>query len=212
MNKNKTLIIVGGGGHGRVVADCAESTGHYHKIIFLDDCFEQRKENSRWPITGPINHWENYRDSADFIVAIGNNTLRASIIQQLSSAKCYIATLIHPTAFVSTNSNIGQGVVVFANAVVNVGARVDQGCIINTAATIDHDCHIHAYCHISPGVNIAGGVKVGKFSWLGIGSSVVEYITIAENTQSGAGAVITSSTQSNTLYLGVPATPIRSLI
>ncbi len=212
MNKNKTLIIIGAGGHGRVVADCAESTGHYHEIIFLDDCFEQRKENSCWPITGPINQWTNYRDNADFIVAIGNNTLRASIIQQLSRAQCYIATLIHPTAFVSSNSNIGQGVVIFANAVVNVGARVDQGCIINTAATIDHDCHIHAYCHISPGVNIAGGVKVGKFSWLGIGSSVIEYITIAENTQSGAGAVITCSTQSNTLYLGVPATPIRSLI
>jgi UDP-N-acetylbacillosamine N-acetyltransferase len=103
-------------------------------------------------------------------------------------------------------------VVVFANAVVNIGARIDEGCIINTAATIDHDCHIQACCHISPGVNIAGGVNVGKGSWLGIGSCVVEYITIAENTQSGAGAVLTKSTQSNQLYVGVPALAVRSLI
>ena len=211
MNKHKTLVIIGAGGHGRVVADCAESIAIYHEIIFLDDCFSTRKNNSHWPIVGPIAHWTKYTDNADFIVAIGSNTLRESLLKKLFATNCCIATLIHPTAFISTKSIIARGVVIFANAVVNVGASIDEGCIINTAATIDHDCHIQAYCHISPGVNIAGGVEVGTRSWLGIGSSVVEYITIAENTQSGAGAVITHSTQSNTLYLGVPAQPSRSL-
>jgi sugar O-acyltransferase (sialic acid O-acetyltransferase NeuD family) len=212
MKPNKTLVIIGAGGHSRVVADCAESIGHYSKIIFLDDRFEKLNENSLWTIAGPIASWANYRDNADFIVAIGDNALRASLLQQLSAGQCCLATLIHPTAFVSKHSHIGPGVVVFANAVVNIGARIDDGCIINTAATVDHDCHIQAYCHISPGVNIAGGVNVGKMSWLGIGSCVVEYITIAQNTQSGAGSVITKSTISNTLYLGAPATPVRSLI
>lgn len=212
MSKYNNLVIIGAGGHGRVVADCAESIGTYDNIIFLDDCFDERKKNHLWSIAGPIAHWPNYCDNADFIVAVGNNLLRASLLQQLASKQSYIATLIHPTAFISDHSVIGKGVVVFANAVINVGAHIDDGCIINTAATIDHDCHIQAYCHISPGVNLAGGVIVGEFSWLGIGSSVVEYITIANNTQSGAGAVITQSTSSNTLYLGVPAKPIRSLI
>ena len=212
MNTNKTLVIIGAGGHGRVVADCAQQLGYYSDIIFLDDCFTTRKNNSHWIIAGPITRWKNYIDKADFIVAVGNNALRATLLQQLITAQSCIATLIHPTAYVSPHSDIAQGVVIFANAVVNIGTRIDEGCIINTAATIDHDCHIKAYCHISPGVNIAGGVNVGKHSWLGIGSSVVEYITIAENTQSGAGAVITQSTSSNTLYLGVPAKPIRSLI
>ncbi|UUO23941.1 acetyltransferase [Colwellia sp. M166] len=212
MNKHKTLVIIGAGGHGRVVADCAESTAVYHEIIFLDDCFSTRKNNRHWPIVGPIDSWTEHSDNADFIVAVGSNALRESLLQRLFATESYIATLIHPTAFVSSHCDIAQGVVIFANAVVNVGARIDEGCIINTAATIDHDCHIQAYCHIAPGVNIAGGVNVGKRSWLGIGSSVVEYITIAENTQSGAGAVITRATQSNTLYLGVPAQPTRSLI
>ncbi len=212
MKKNKTLIILGAGGHGRVVADCAESLGIYTDIIFLDDCFSARKKNAHWIIAGPISSWIDYNDNTEFIVAMGNNLLRASLLQQLFSAKRCVATLIHPTAFVSEKCNLGLGVVIFANAVINVDAHIEDGCIINTSATIDHDCHIHAYCHISPGVNIAGGVEVGQYSWLGIGSSVVEYITIAKNTQSGAGAVITKSTQSNTLYLGIPATPVRSLI
>jgi sugar O-acyltransferase (sialic acid O-acetyltransferase NeuD family) len=212
MKKNKILVIIGAGGHGLVVADCALSIGHYSDIIFLDDCLEKLDDKSQWQVSGPIASWPNYSENADFIVAIGNNTMRASLLQQLSAKHCCIATLIHPTAFVSQHSTIGQGVVVFANAVVNIGARIDEGCIINTAATIDHDCHIQACCHISPGVNIAGGVNVGKGSWLGIGSCVVEYITIAENTQSGAGAVLTKSTQSNQLYVGVPALAVRSLI
>lgn len=212
MKNNNTLVIIGAGGHGLVVADCAENIGHYSKIIFLDDCLEKLKNKSHWTIAGPIASWVNYCDSADFIVAIGNNALRASLLQQITAKKSSLATLIHPTACVSKHSNIGPGVVIFANAVVNIGASIDEGCIINTAATVDHDCHIQAYCHISPGVNIAGGVIVGKFSWLGIGSSVIEYITIAQNTQSGAGAVITKSTQSNKLYLGAPAAPVRSLI
>ena len=212
MKSNTTLVIIGAGGHGLVVADCAESLGNYSKIIFLDDCLDKLNNKSHWTIVGPIEKWLDYRDSADFIVAIGNNVIRAGLLQQLSAKQCSMATLVHPTAFVSKHSYIGPGVVVFANVVVNIGARIDEGCIINTAATIDHDCHIQAYCHISPGVNIAGGVNVGKYSWLGIGSSVVEYITIAENTQSGAGTVITKSTQRNKLYLGAPAIPVRSLI
>ncbi|MEH6595628.1 MAG: acetyltransferase [Colwellia polaris] len=212
MNKNKTLVIIGAGGHGLVVADCALSLGYYNNIIFLDDCLDKLNANSHWQVSGPTANWVNYRENADFIVAIGSNTIRAKLIAQLVAKQCHLATLIHPTAFVSQHSSISYGVVIFANAVVNIGARIDEGCIINTAATIDHDCHIQAYCHISPGVNIAGGVKVGKLSWLGIGSAVVEYITIAPNTQSGAGAVITKSTQSNQLYMGVPALPVRSLI
>ena len=212
MKKNKTLVILGAGGHGLVVADCALSLGHYNEIIFLDDCLDKLNDKSHWQVVGPIASWVDYSENSDFIVAIGNNTMRANLIKELSTKHCYLATLIHPTAFVSQHSYIGSGVVIFANAVVNIGARIDEGCIINTAATIDHDCHIQAYCHISPGVNIAGGVNVGKLSWLGIGSTVVEYITIAQNTQSGAGAVITKSTQSNQLYLGVPALPVRSLI
>ena len=59
--------------------------------------------------------------------------------------------------------------------------------------------------------NIAGGVKIGRYSWLGIGSAVVEYIELGENTQAGAGAVITQATEANALYLGVPAKKIHSL-
>lgn len=211
MNIDNKLVIIGAGGHGRVVADCAEQAGNYTDIIFLDDSIAERKQNAHWPIVDTVDNWLNYRQDAEFIVALGNNAIRESIQQQLQAAGVNIATIVHPTAAISKHCQLGKGVVVFANAVVNIASSIADGCIINTGATIDHDCHIGPYCHLSPGVNIAGGVRVERMSWLGIGSSVIEGITIAENSQMGAGAVITQNTKSGFLYLGVPAKAIHAL-
>jgi len=208
MNK---LIIIGAGGHGRVVADCAQQQGTYSQILFLDDCYYERKENSEWPVVGSVKDFPQYIDDADFVVAFGSNRLRKEIISQLKQAKANIISLIHPSAVVSPHTFIGKGVVVFANAVINIGASIADGCIINTAATVDHDCELHQCVHVSPGVNIAGGVHISQLSWLGIGCTIVEYITLADNTQVGAGAVVTQSTQANSLYIGVPAKRVRSL-
>lgn len=207
----KTLVIIGAGGHGRVVADCAQQIGRYQNIVFLDDCFNQNKSSGQWNIVGLVKDFPQYLSHADFIVAFGNNQLRASIIKTLQEAKAHITSLIHPSAAISQQSEIGSGVVICANVVINIGTHIADGCIVNTGATVDHDCKIHAYVHISPGVNIAGGVTVEHSSWLGIGSTIIECLTIAKNTQVGAGAVVTQSTKANSLYLGVPAKLIRPL-
>lgn len=205
----KTLVILGAGGHGRVVADCAELIGNYDCIKFVDDCFADRKHNNHWPIIGNTNTWVEHLKTADFIVAFGKNELRYNTLKALNKLQANIISLVHPKAVVSPHAKIGKGVVVFANAVVNIGAVIHDGCIINTGATIDHDCIIKDAVHISPGANIAGGVTIGSCSWLGIGCSVVEYIELAENTQVGAGAAVIKPTEPNSLYLGVPAKRIK---
>mgnify|MGYP003385255885 CR=1 FL=1 len=204
------LVIIGAGGHGRVVADCAQTIGEYDEIIFLDDCFVERKKYACWKIIGCVNMWPELTNS-DFIVAFGNNKLRQVVLNELRQANANLVSIIHPSAVISQYANIEVGTVVLANAVVNVNSNIGRGCIINTAATIDHDSQIGECVHISPGANIAGGVVVGALSWLGIGSTVIEHLTLAENTQIGAGAVVTQSTQKNSLYLGVPAKRIRAL-
>ena len=207
----ETLVIIGAGGHGRVVADCAQQLGTYRKIIFLDDCFNESKKSGDWDIIGFVKDFPQYLTNSDFIVAFGNNHLREKVTNNLKVAKASITSLFHPSATISSNTLIGKGVVICANAAINVGSHIADGCIINTGATVDHDCKLQPYVHISPGVNIAGGVNIDKLSWLGIGSTVIECLTLAENTQIGAGAVVTQSTQANSLYLGVPAKRVRAL-
>jgi len=207
MNK---LIIIGAGGHGRVVADCAELNG-YREIEFLDDCYPERTTTGKWQVIGKVSDWQKYLNNTDFIVAFGNNVLRSKTISLLQKNDINLISLIHPKAVLSTDIILGQSCVVLANAVINIGSTVNDGCIINTSATVDHDCHLAKCVHISPGANIAGGVKVGAFSWIGIGSAVIEYISLGINTKTGAGAVITAPTDENALYVGIPAKKIKSL-
>lgn len=207
----KTLVIIGAGGHGRVVADCAKILNCYNKIVFLDDSFKDYKQSGEWQIVGSVKDYTQHIRTSDIFVAIGNNHQRGKILEQLESADANIISLIHPSAVISPHTVIGSGVVVCANAVINIGTQIANGCIINTGATVDHDCKLHSYVHISPGANIAGGVSVAKFSWIGIGSTIIECLNLAENTQIGAGAVVVQSTQENSLYLGVPAKRIRAL-
>ncbi|XQW85404.1 acetyltransferase [Thalassotalea piscium] len=205
------LIIIGAGGHGRVVADCALATGEYQEIVFLDDCYPQRKSNAIWPIIGTINDFSQYLDKAFFIVAFGNNQLRQNIQTRLKIAQANIVSVVHPQAFVSEHAQIGSGVVICANATINIGAQINDGCIINTGSTIDHDCMINDFVHISPNATLAGGITVGELSWLGINSTVIECLTLADNTQLGAGAVVISNTEKNSLYVGIPAKRIRPI-
>lgn len=205
------LIIIGAGGHGRVVADCAFTTGKYQEIAFLDDCYPQRKENAIWPIIGKVSEFGQYLNEAVFVVAFGNNKLRQTIQSQLKSTNATIVSVIHPHSVISTRATIGLGSVVCANTTINIGANVGEGCIINTGSTIEHDCVIGEFVHISPNAALAGGITIGDLSWLGINSTIIECLTIAPNTQIGAGAVVINNTEKNSLYVGNPAKYIRTL-
>lgn len=206
-----TLVIIGAGGHGRVVADCAEATNQYQNIVFLDDSFPERKKNLHWEIVGKTNSFINYINDTHFIVAFGDNALRSKTLNNLKKTKAIITTLIHPTACISKHTLIGNGIVVFAQAAINIGCSIGDGCIINTAATIDHDCTLQDFVHVSPGANIAGGVTIKKQSWVGIGASIIECVTIAQNTLIASGSTVISSTKENSLYTGVPAVFKKSL-
>lgn len=207
----KRLIIIGSGGHGRVVADYAENLKEYQKINFLDNSYGTNNTNGVWQVIGKENDWLPYIEEADFIVAFSDNLKRLKFTHDLLSAQAKVVNIIHPSAIVSPHISIGVGNIIAANTTINYGCTIGNGVIINTAASVDHDCNLADGVHISPGANIAGGITIGEHSWIGIGSSVIEGLKLASNTQVGAGAVVTQNTQGNALYVGVPAKPIKSL-
>lgn len=202
----KRLAILGGGGHGRVVADVAEASGRWDDIVFYDDAWPQRQENGPWKVNGAIQSFFELRPgTCDVVVAIGDNALRAQIAMQLCDAGFPLVSVIHPTASISRHALIGPGTVVFAGAVVNIGAVVGTACIINTRAIVEHDCVLGAAVHVSPGANLAGVVTIGDTSWVGIGACVRQQITIGRNVMIGAGAVVVKSLPDGVTVVGNPA-------
>ena len=204
------LLIVGAGGHGKVVADTACEMGRWNKVAFVDDRYPSLTEVFCWPVIGRFDEIEPLlSEYSDIAVAIGNNHLRIDLLKRFMAMGFSLPAVIHPTAFVSSRSEINDGVVIFAHAVINVGAEIGLGCIINTATTVDHDCILSEGVHLSPGVNLAGEVSIGSCSWLGVGSSVIQKIEIGNNVIVGAGAAVISDIVSNVTVVGVPAKVIK---
>lgn len=204
----KTLIIVGAGGHGRVVADCAEALNIYQTIVFIDDCFAAspaRKNNAHWPIIDTIEHYSHYLEDADFIVAFGDSRLRLELTQKLLAANANVISLIHPKAHVSRYAEIGVGTMVAAGAVINIGTRLGIACIVNTLASIDHDCQIADGVHIAPNACLAGGVNIGRLTFIGVASSICQYLSVTANCIIGAGAAVVDDIKTSGTYVGIPA-------
>ena len=208
------LLIVGAGGHGKVCADVATLMGDWDEIVFVDQKYPEIKTCGAWPvIAGSIENAadiENIGDAgSSFFVAIGDNHIRDKVHAACMQLGCHSVTLIHPSAIVANDTQIGLGTVVCAGAVLNIGARIGDCCIVNTGATVDHDCLIAKAVHISPGAHLAGEVTVGDYSWLGTGVATKQVLNIGCNVVIGVGAAVVHDCIEPGAYAGVPAKRIK---
>ncbi|KWT71021.1 4-amino-6-deoxy-N-Acetyl-D-hexosaminyl-(Lipid carrier) acetyltrasferase [Hyphomicrobium sulfonivorans] len=202
---NRGLLILGAGGHGRVVADVALELG-FRTIAFLDDAPQTPDVDMRIPVLGPLQLAETLLEEWPLAcVAIGNNQRRQRLFTSLRSAGFAMPTLVHRSAVVSRFAGLGDGVVVTAGAVINAGASIGDACIINTGARIDHDCVIGEASHVAPGATLSGGVITGARAWLGTGCAVRQGVRIADDVLIGVGAAVVCDLTSAGTYIGVPA-------
>ncbi|EJV85866.1 MULTISPECIES: acetyltransferase [Bacillus] len=201
---NTKLLIIGAGGHGRVIADIALKMKKWEYIAFLDDS-ENIKTSMGIEIIDKSTSVSKYIEDYDIFVGIGNNVVRKKVQEELEDLGAIIPVLIHPSAIIGEQVYLEAGTVVMAGAVINCCTKIGKGCIINTASTIDHDNKIDDYVHISPGAHLAGTVRVGSGTWLGIGSVVINNINIINECKIGAGAVVIKDITETGTYIGIPA-------
>jgi len=197
------LLIIGASGHGKVIADIALKMNRWQSVAFLDDD-DTIKKSIGLEVIGKTSDAFKYKNEAEFFVAIGNNTTRERIQEQLEENGLELATLIHPNAVIGIDVVIGTGTVVMPGAVINCCSIIGKGCIINSSSSVDHDNVIEDYVHVSPGANLAGTVTVGKGSWIGIGSSISNNVRICKGCIVGAGAVVVKDINEQGTYVGVP--------
>jgi sugar O-acyltransferase (sialic acid O-acetyltransferase NeuD family) len=204
------LLIVGAGGHGKVVADIAQQLGQWEDIAFLDDIYPDSTLVGEWKIIGKVTVANQFRkEYPEAIVAIGANSLRLEVQRKLSHAGFQFPVLIHPDASVSRLTSIGAGSVICTQAAVIIGSRIGLGAIINTGASVGHDCALEDGVHIAPGVRLAGGVTVGECSWIGIGAAVKECVSIGRGVVVGAGSTIIRNIPDGVTVVGSPGKIIR---
>ncbi|NOX51919.1 MAG: acetyltransferase [Gammaproteobacteria bacterium] len=203
---NRSLLIIGAGGHGRVVADAARLTGKWKKIAFIDDRYPELVSAGVWSVIGTVAELHNLSSEwGKAVIAVGDNATRIKILEKTKSCGFDIVSIIHPSTQIAEDVLIGEGTVIFANAVINTGSKLGTACIVNTAATVDHDNQIEDGVHISPGAHLGGNVVVGTRSWIGVGASVIHGCAIGYDVIVGAGAAVTDDIGDELIAVGVPA-------
>lgn len=204
---SKDVIIIGAGGHAKVIADIIYKSGD-NLIGFLDDNLANKGKEIYLgkKVIGTTKDIEIYNKNY-FIIGIGNNSIRKKINNE-NNLKLYSA--IHPSAIIAEDVKIGTGSVIMAGVVINPGTVIGKNCIINTCSSLDHDNLLEDYVHISPGAHLAGTVTIKEGTWICTGAIVKNNITIGKNNIIGAGGVVIKDIiEENTTYVGVPAKRIK---
>lgn len=191
MSSERTLLILGAGGHGKAVAEAALLSGEWQRVLFADDRWPQLTESFGASVVGNLGCLENMSATVDAgIAAVGNNGLRESWQKALVAAQIPLACVVHPRAWVSPSADVGPGTVVMALAVVGTHARLGQGVIVNAGAVVDHDAEVGDFGHLGVGVSLAGGVRVASAAWLQAGCSAGYGVSVESTAVLAPGTVL----------------------
>ena len=191
------LVVLGAGGHAKVVVSTLLACGSAVAAVFDDD-------TTKWgqKIQGVVVGRMEPDRVGRAVIAIGDNAQRREFAR---GAQFQWETVIHPSASVHPSAKIGCGTVIFAGAIVQPDVVIGDHVIVNTGATIDHDCVIGDYAHLAPGVHLAGMVQVGEGALLGIGCVALPGVKIGAWSTLGAGAVLLHHLADGVRAAGVPA-------
>ena len=196
---SKQTIVIGAGGHGKVVISTLQAAGIAVDAVYDDNSHRWGTKILGVPVCGPIAELTKKPHRFRGIIGIGNAQIRQRLVELLAIEWI---TAIHPRAFVHSSAQLGEGTVVFAGAVVQPDVIVGQHGIVNTSASIDHDCEIGNFVGIGPGSHLSGTVLIGNRTLLGTGSSVLPNIQIADDVTVGAGTVVIRNLASGCTLVG----------
>lgn len=204
-------VILGAGGHARVVAEAAAILG----LSVAGYLAPQAVDPDRAP------HPRHLGDDGaipallaaghDFILGTGfvdgaGAARRAALVARIPEDR--LARLIHPRAMVSPSARIGRGVFLAVGAILGAGSRVDTGAILNSGAIVDHDCRIGVNSHVATGSRVAGGVTIGRNCLIGAGAVIRQGVIIGDGAVAAAGAAVIADVAPGSIVAGVPARPL----
>lgn len=206
------VIIIGAGGHGKVIFDVLSKT-EQKVTAFLDD--DKEKYNTAIhgvQVQGVIADIPKFAEQFPLgaFAAIGNNFIRKKIYLKLKELGFAMIKAISPESYTFDKNNIGAGTLVMPKAVVNIDAVIGENCIINTGAVIEHGCKISDHSHVASLACLAGEVEVGEEVLIGAGAVILQQIKIGRGAVVGAGAVVLNDVQEYAVVVGNPARKINA--
>ncbi len=202
---NKTALVIGAGGHARVVGSILHANGmNIHG--FLDDNYtvDSVEIIKHAPLVGKPEDITNYQPHLhEIFIAIGDNQKRRQFFHCASVAGYELPSLTHPSALIESDCSIGKASQICIGAILATEVAIAEGVIVNSGSSIDHECKVGAFTHIAPGAILAGRVTVGKEVFVGIGAKIAQGLHIGDGAIIGAGSIVLKDVPAGAKVLGV---------
>lgn len=211
--KTMPVIILGAGGHAKVLLDALLLTSIPVKGI--TDTAPEKTGSLILGVTVIGDDDLVFRYAPDFywlvngVGSVGSPERRKTVYEKFKKHGYTFAGVLHPSAVVAADVSLGEGVQVMAGAIIQTGSCVGENTIVNTGVRIDHDCVIGAHVHLAPGVTLSGGVRVGENVHIGTAAAVVQGVAIGESAVIAAGAIVTNDIPPGAMAMGVPARVVQ---
>jgi sugar O-acyltransferase (sialic acid O-acetyltransferase NeuD family) len=191
----RSIIVYGGGGHGKTLIELLRRLGSYQIAGIIDDGIPSGTTVLETLVLGgaealPDLYRQGVRLAVNAVGGIGNLGIRVQVFRHLAEAGFICPVVIHPSAVVEASATLSPGVQVFAQAYVGTDSKVGFGGIINTGAIVSHDCNLGDYVNISPGAILAGEVQVGSGALVGMGATVNLQVRVGAGARIGNGATV----------------------
>jgi UDP-perosamine 4-acetyltransferase len=193
------LLVVGAGGHAKVVIDAARMMGW--TVVAVTGTHDDAAE-----VLGiPVSRDAEGIDADGFIIAVGNNRIRARLFDEYRGGGLHPLSVIHPSAVIASGVRIGAGAFVAAGAVINIDATIGEDAIVNTGCTVDHDCVVGDHALVGPTASLCGESRIGAGVTFGAGASIIPVKHVGDWTVIGAGAAVVDDVPARAVFAGVPA-------
>jgi len=210
----ENIVIVGSSGHAKVIIDIVEHEGRY-KIAGLLDRFRSVGEQTLgYEVLGQEEDLPQLIKSqslSGMIVAIGDNFVRAEVAMSIAEIcpALHFVHAIHPRASIAKEVVIGEGTVIMAGVSVNPSCSIGRHCILNTHSSLDHDSVMEEFSSLGPRATTGGNCRIGSYSAVSIGATLIHNVRIGEHAIVGAGSAVLKNLESFTVAYGTPAKVIR---
>ena len=210
----KPIIILGAGGHAKVLIDVLQL--QLANIIGITDPDPELhgKDVMGIPIIGDDNSILQYGVNDIALVnglgKVNCSNKRMQLYHAFEERGYIFARVIHPSAVISPGVYLAEGVHVMAGSIIQTLATIGVNSIINTGASLDHECIVGNHVHIAPGATISGGVKIGDNVLIGAGATIIQGIHVGASSIVGAGAVVTKDVREGVTVIGIPARVVKT--
>jgi sugar O-acyltransferase (sialic acid O-acetyltransferase NeuD family) len=211
--KMENLIIIGAGGFALEVVDLIESINTNKETYKIIGLLDDQKNNfiiKKYNVIGKLSDYKKFSQHS-FVIAIANPEVRESIYSELKLNDIRTPNLIHPKTEMSKHIKLQDDSATIINYLtqISAGVKIEKAVIIDSKSYVGHETILKSFVTIYPGVNISGKNIINEKSEIGLGTNIIQGLSIGSNSFIGAGSTVVRDIKDNVVAVGTPCKPIK---